>query len=257
MGVFFVVVSDLDKRFINEDSYSGTLTNPLSQNLYTYVHNNPLIYTDPNGDKAHFIGASWLWPAKAEKQVKQTPKEVNRFCVWFGCQDIVDGLSMMGPEFAWMQSINIFKAGYGFATIEAWQANRTGAWALTPFARGVQIEKTLGGMNNAFPVIDKFINGSNGVAASVTSIKSLDFTLSSFQTETQIYKTIMGYAEKLSGFNSTTWNNITVNVNSSTVKILEVALPPVKQTATQAQQFTNALNDAAKKGIKIIYTIVE
>ena len=38
-------------RFINEDTYKGELNNPLSQNLYTYVHNNPLIYTDPTGHK--------------------------------------------------------------------------------------------------------------------------------------------------------------------------------------------------------------
>jgi len=36
-------------RFMNEDTYEGSLTNPLSQNLYTYVGNNPLIYTDPSG----------------------------------------------------------------------------------------------------------------------------------------------------------------------------------------------------------------
>lgn len=36
-------------RFINEDTYEGELENPLSQNLYTYVHNNPLIYVDPTG----------------------------------------------------------------------------------------------------------------------------------------------------------------------------------------------------------------
>ncbi|MEK4852832.1 RHS repeat-associated core domain-containing protein [Paenibacillus sp. FSL H7-0756] len=36
-------------RFLNEDTYEGQITNPLSQNLYTYVHNNPLIYTDPTG----------------------------------------------------------------------------------------------------------------------------------------------------------------------------------------------------------------
>ncbi|WP_281278834.1 RHS repeat-associated core domain-containing protein, partial [Paenibacillus kobensis] len=36
-------------RFINEDTYEGDITNPLSQNLYTYVHNNPLRYTDPSG----------------------------------------------------------------------------------------------------------------------------------------------------------------------------------------------------------------
>ncbi|MFS0724084.1 RHS repeat domain-containing protein [Paenibacillus sp. 1P07SE] len=29
-------------RFINEDTYEGELNNPLSQNLYTYVHNNPV-----------------------------------------------------------------------------------------------------------------------------------------------------------------------------------------------------------------------
>ncbi|WP_460320156.1 polymorphic toxin-type HINT domain-containing protein [Paenibacillus sp. YSY-4.3] len=39
-------------RFVSKDSYEGDITNPLSQNLYTYVHNNPLIYTDPSG---HYI----------------------------------------------------------------------------------------------------------------------------------------------------------------------------------------------------------
>ncbi|MBE1442606.1 RHS repeat-associated core domain-containing protein [Paenibacillus sp. OAS669] len=36
-------------RFINEDTYEGDIKNPLSLNLYTYVHNNPLIYIDPTG----------------------------------------------------------------------------------------------------------------------------------------------------------------------------------------------------------------
>lgn len=31
-------------RFINEDTYEGNVTNPLSLNIYTYVTNNPLIY---------------------------------------------------------------------------------------------------------------------------------------------------------------------------------------------------------------------
>jgi len=38
-----------DGRFINEDTYEGQIDNPLSQNLYTYVNNNPLIYRDPTG----------------------------------------------------------------------------------------------------------------------------------------------------------------------------------------------------------------
>ncbi|MFB6367738.1 RHS repeat-associated core domain-containing protein [Paenibacillus elgii] len=36
-------------RFMNQDTYEGDISNPLSLNLYTYVHNNPLRYTDPSG----------------------------------------------------------------------------------------------------------------------------------------------------------------------------------------------------------------
>jgi RHS repeat-associated protein len=38
-------------RFINEDTYEGDITNPLSLNLYTYVKNNPLKYVDPSGHR--------------------------------------------------------------------------------------------------------------------------------------------------------------------------------------------------------------
>ncbi|WP_337926771.1 RHS repeat-associated core domain-containing protein [Paenibacillus caui] len=39
----------VDARFISEDTYEGQITNPLSLNLYTYVGNNPLGYSDPTG----------------------------------------------------------------------------------------------------------------------------------------------------------------------------------------------------------------
>ena len=35
--------------FITQDSFSGVLTNALSQNQYTYAHNNPVNYADPSG----------------------------------------------------------------------------------------------------------------------------------------------------------------------------------------------------------------
>lgn len=44
-----IVISNLYERFINQDTYEGDINNPLSLNLYTYVHNNPLINIDPTG----------------------------------------------------------------------------------------------------------------------------------------------------------------------------------------------------------------
>ena len=37
------------QRFISEDTVRGDIEEPLTQNLYTYTHNNPLKYIDPNG----------------------------------------------------------------------------------------------------------------------------------------------------------------------------------------------------------------
>ncbi|WP_036639308.1 DUF3289 family protein, partial [Paenibacillus durus] len=39
-------------RFISEDTYEGEINNPLTLNLYTYVENNPLNYTDPSGHRS-------------------------------------------------------------------------------------------------------------------------------------------------------------------------------------------------------------
>nr|WP_240903751.1 S8 family serine peptidase [Chengkuizengella sediminis] len=42
-------------RFITEDTYEGTINNPLSLNLYTYVSNNPLKYIDPTGHSEQVV----------------------------------------------------------------------------------------------------------------------------------------------------------------------------------------------------------
>ncbi len=47
------------KRFITEDTYEGEVTHPLTLNLYTYVTNNPLLYTDPSGHRSKGIDFSW------------------------------------------------------------------------------------------------------------------------------------------------------------------------------------------------------
>ena len=42
--------------FLTEDNYPGEDTDPLSQNLYSYVQNNPVNYTDPSGHRMVWMG---------------------------------------------------------------------------------------------------------------------------------------------------------------------------------------------------------
>ena len=63
-------------RFTAKDTYLGTIPNPLSRNLYTYVENNPLNYVDPSGHVK--IGKSLGFPKNNFKtslsNVKSTVK---------------------------------------------------------------------------------------------------------------------------------------------------------------------------------------
>ncbi|MDT0124678.1 hypothetical protein Q9R46_18595 [Paenibacillus sp. RRE4] len=40
---------------MNEDTYEGDKTEPSSLNLYTYVGNNPLIYTDHEKERRKVV----------------------------------------------------------------------------------------------------------------------------------------------------------------------------------------------------------
>lgn len=52
-------------RFITRDSYTGKINDPLSLNLYTYCHNNPIVYYDPSGHSIlSDIMDCWLIGAK-------------------------------------------------------------------------------------------------------------------------------------------------------------------------------------------------
>jgi len=59
-------------RFLQEDTYRGSANDPLSLNLYTYCHNEPIMYTDPTGNTPirevfDGIDTSVVWhPAEAE-----------------------------------------------------------------------------------------------------------------------------------------------------------------------------------------------
>ena len=67
-------------RFMQEDTYRGDVNDPLSLNLYTYCHNEPLMYTDPSGHKE---GDWWDYKTyvaggkKVIQDVKQGASEVK------------------------------------------------------------------------------------------------------------------------------------------------------------------------------------
>ncbi|ANF97948.1 hypothetical protein AR543_19275 [Paenibacillus bovis] len=75
-------------RFLNEDTYEGELTNPLSLNVYTYVHNNPLIHIDPYGNKAWLIHGTFsdgnTWKPEFVDYIEKVFNETSEKLNWSG-----------------------------------------------------------------------------------------------------------------------------------------------------------------------------
>ena len=76
-GLYYInarMYDPLTARFLQEDTYTGNPNDPLSLNLYTYCHNDPVSYDDPTGHKRKNIVQKWV--AKAKKAVKKTVEKV-------------------------------------------------------------------------------------------------------------------------------------------------------------------------------------
>jgi len=48
-------------RFLQQDTYTGDLNDPLSLNLYTYCVNNPISYVDPTGHVVGYLDENGKW----------------------------------------------------------------------------------------------------------------------------------------------------------------------------------------------------
>jgi len=83
-------------RFISADPYLGRMAEPVTQNRYIYVHNNPLLYSDPSGNcvggaacptnifevlVADYLGAFWKDEVEPEIPTRD---------------EVADGLAMAG-----------------------------------------------------------------------------------------------------------------------------------------------------------------
>ncbi|WP_438448068.1 DUF6531 domain-containing protein [Gorillibacterium sp. sgz5001074] len=75
-------------RFISKDTYEGEITNPQSLNLWTYVHNNPMKYTDPTGHKVWLIHGTFssgdTWTPEFVTYVEDLFNETSGKLNWSG-----------------------------------------------------------------------------------------------------------------------------------------------------------------------------
>ena len=63
-------------RFLQEDTYLGDRNDPLSLNLYTYCHNEPVMYSDPTGH------SPWSWLKK--KVINPVGNKISSGAKWVG-----------------------------------------------------------------------------------------------------------------------------------------------------------------------------
>ena len=235
-------------RFISEDPIKDGL------NWYVYCSNNPVKYIDPSGTvpvETIIDLASIGW---SFSDFVSNPSWANfGFLAW----DVAAALVPYAPG---SYSAKTIKAGTQILS-KSDNYVKSGVWAMKAFDRGYEIEKALGGMANNFPVIDKYVKSQcrAGIMwlSSVTSIKSIDITASSYKSGNTMKNLLKKYVDDLAAFKGKSYKDTYYQLESCGNKILEIAIPPVEMTSNQAKVFKEIKEYATEKGIELITRIVE
>lgn len=128
-----------------------------------------------------------------------------------------------------------------------------GIWGLDKFARGRAIHQMLGeNLPGNFPVIDKVVAGVFAAASEIASIKSIDLTATGYQVPGAVLSRLTGYVNELAGFTSRTWSGITVTSDSTTHRILVLAIEPKAATPQHLSEILHAANYAAGQGVNLV-----
>jgi hypothetical protein len=103
-------------RFINEDSFEGQIDNPLSLNLYTYVHNNPLGFIDPSGHDRAEIDLMLKQAGKFEQDLKKTfgsiyKNDMNQYTYLYNMAAGKNGVNEGQQKWARSQLLHALDAG--------------------------------------------------------------------------------------------------------------------------------------------------
>ena len=113
--------------FLTEDSYPGEDTDPLSQNLYSYVQNNPVNYTDPSGHFWNSIKKGWNYVKKKASNAWNGVKRVASN-TWNTVKRVASNTWNGVKSFA-SKAWNVTKSAFNHAT--NWvstQFNRASNW---------------------------------------------------------------------------------------------------------------------------------
>jgi hypothetical protein len=131
------------------------------------------------------------------------------------------------------------------------------AWGKGIVTQGLRTEIAVGrNLHPGFPVIDHAVkNAATGAAQSITSIKSVDLGLKSYQSAGSVYNRLMNYAQKLANFKGERYAGERVRVDSTTVRNLTVGVPG-QGTFAQQQGIQWAIEDAASIGVNLSTVVV-
>ena len=100
--------------FLTEDSYPGEDTDPLSQNRYGYVQNNPVNYTDPSGHFWNSIKKGWNYVKKTASNAWNGVKRVASN-TWNTVKRVASNTWNGVKSFA-SKAWNVTKSAYNHAT---------------------------------------------------------------------------------------------------------------------------------------------
>ena len=237
-------------------------------NLFMYCMHNPVMFNDPSGYAfgptalmLGIVGMLLLGATGATLSINSANRQGltgwDRYA-YIGLNTLLWSASGFVGAYAFgpalvaatgIIGINVTTIGVTITTVSS-------PWLLGPVKRGQAIERILGAnLPQNFPTIDKAVQGANNIASSITSIKSIDLASKTYQQGSALFNRIMNYSHKVANFTNRTWAGETVNVNNSTQRILEVAIP---HGATQAQwtQIHKATVEAAKIGVEVVPIVI-
>lgn len=217
--------SPVTGRFLSVDRVNADPKEPRSWNRYSYTLANPIKYFDPDGQYLRCPPSSACAPPHT---------------LW---EKIKQGL--------YLASILP-----GPMALESVPEALGSVFALTPTARGVQIESDLaavsgGALPRSFPVIDRFLSGV------ATSVKSIDLAAPSYSDAAALGNRLKGFVDKLASFQGATFANTSVKGSEISSRVLELVVQRGAATPEQIAIIKQYALYAQKYGVQFKVILVK